>query len=70
MSGPRPPRARLRALIGTVCTAVLGAGLLAGAGAATAAAPPPRGAAATGAAPGTRRHTFLWELSGDTRTAS
>ncbi|MEI5010013.1 glycoside hydrolase family 18 protein [Streptomyces sp. PmtA] len=53
MSGPRPPRARLRALTATVCTAVLGAGLLAGAGTATATAPPPRSAAATGAAPGT-----------------
>ncbi|MGW8953630.1 glycoside hydrolase family 18 protein [Streptomyces sp. NPDC055709] len=36
MLGPRPPRARFRALIAAVCTAVLGAGLLAGAGTATA----------------------------------
>ncbi|MFI8931822.1 glycoside hydrolase family 18 protein [Streptomyces sp. NPDC053474] len=36
MPRPHRPRARLRALVATACTAVLGAGLLAGAGTATA----------------------------------
>ncbi|MFD7227469.1 glycoside hydrolase family 18 protein [Streptomyces sp. NPDC059881] len=51
MLGPRPPRARFRALIAAVCTAVLGAGLLAGAGTATATATAGPAASAGSAAP-------------------
>ncbi|MFI1765596.1 glycoside hydrolase family 18 protein [Streptomyces sp. NPDC020800] len=39
MHTPHPPRVRLRALLAAACSAALGAGLLAGAGTATAAAP-------------------------------
>ncbi|MGW7368481.1 glycoside hydrolase family 18 protein [Streptomyces sp. NPDC054841] len=52
MFGSPPPRARFRALIAAVCTAVLGAGLLAGAEMATATAPAgPSAAPATAVAP-------------------